>query len=424
MQLSSLVKSATTAMIANRVRTLLTVLGMVIGISSVIIVFSAGEGINGLIVSQIKSFGTDIIVTEVKVPSKKKGTGSNLQSGTSIAQGVQVTTLKLDDMEAINKIANVRDSYASIMTQEKVSFENESKKAFILGTNEAYVNIDKSKVEFGDFFTDSEDKSLAEVAVLGSDIKATLFGDNDPIGKSVKFHNTKFRVIGVMKRRGASMGMNYDDYVYVPIHTLQKKIMGIDYVTFMVHRLYNLDIADQTAEDIRMTLRERHDIAFPTDPKETGEDDFRVTTMTEMMAMMDTVTGALTLLLLAIVAISLIVGGVGIMNIMYVAVSERTAEIGLRKAVGANTRDILWQFLFESVFITIIGGVVGIFFGVLISYLISVGANYAKLDWQFSIPVKSYFVAIGFSAFFGLAFGLYPAKKAASLDPIEALRRE
>ncbi len=201
-------------------------------------------------------------------------------------------------------------------------------------------------------------------------------------------------------------------------------MMGVDYLSYIVHRLYDLDIAEETAAEIRYILRENHDISFPDDPNDISQDDFRVTTMAEMMEMMDTVTGALTLLLLSIVAISLIVGGVGIMNIMYVSVSERTPEIGLRKAVGANTNDILWQFLIESIFITIVGGLIGVILGVFTSYLISIGANMAGFEWEFSIPIKSYFVALGFSAFFGLVFGLYPARKAAQLDPIQALRKE
>lgn len=409
---------------ANKVRTALTVLGMVIGISSVIIVFSAGEGINGLVLGQIESFGTDIIETEIKIPSNKKGASSDIGASVSLVQGVQVTTLSLDDLEDIIALPNVRDGYANIMSQEKVTYGSESYKAFILGTNASYIDIDKSEIDIGRFFTDAEDKSLVQVAVLGSEIKTKLFGESDAIGKSIKFHKKKFRVIGVMKERGSVMGMNFDDYVYIPIRTLQKRILGVDYVSYLINTLYDLNIADETADEIRMLLRENHDINQPSDPTDTRKDDFRVTTMAEMMSIMDTVTGALTLLLLAIVAISLVVGGVGIMNIMYVAVSERTGEIGLRKAVGANTKDILWQFLIESVFITIVGGIIGIFLGILVSYLISIGANAYGLDWNFAIPVKAYVVAIGFSTFFGLAFGLYPAKKAAQLDPIEALRKE
>jgi putative ABC transport system permease protein len=311
-----------------------------------------------------------------------------------------------------------------MMSQNKISYGNESKKAFILGTNDSYINIDKTEIESGRFFTEAEDKSLTQVAILGSAIKEDLFGNRDPIGKFIKIKKTKFRVIGVAKERGAVVGMNFDDYVYVPIRTLQKKMMGVDYLSYIEHRLYDLDIAEETAEEIRYILRDNHDISFPDDPSDISKDDFRVTTMAEMMEMMDTITGALTLLLLSIVAISLIVGGVGIMNIMYVSVSERTPEIGLRKAVGANTNDILWQFLIESIFITIVGGIIGVILGILTSYLISIGANMAGFEWEFSIPIKSYFVALGFSTFFGLVFGLYPARKAAQLDPIQALRKE
>jgi putative ABC transport system permease protein len=424
MKIFSLIKSAFTAMVANKLRTALTVLGMVIGISSVIVVFSAGEGINGLVLGQIQSFGTDIIISEIRIPSNKKGGSKEMESGISMVQGMQITTLKLEDMEDINKLPNVRDSYAGMMSQNKISYGNESKKAFILGTNDSYINIDKTEIESGRFFTEAEDKSLTQVAILGSAIKEDLFGNRDPIGKFIKIKKTKFRVIGVAKERGAVVGMNFDDYVYVPIRTLQKKMMGVDYLSYIVHRLYDLDIAEETAEEIRYILRDNHDISFPDDPSDISKDDFRVTTMAEMMEMMDTITGALTLLLLSIVAISLIVGGVGIMNIMYVSVSERTPEIGLRKAVGANTNDILWQFLIESIFITIVGGIIGVILGILTSYLISIGANMAGFEWEFSIPIKSYFVALGFSTFFGLVFGLYPARKAAQLDPIQALRKE
>jgi putative ABC transport system permease protein len=183
-------------------------------------------------------------------------------------------------------------------------------------------------------------------------------------------------------------------------------------------------MAEVTADEIRFILRENHNISAPSEVGDISKDDFRVVTMTEMMEMLDVITGAITLLLLAIVIISIIVGGVGIMNIMYVIVSERTSEIGLRKAVGAKFKDIMSQFIVESILITVIGGLIGIFIGILFSYLISVGANYFGLDWRFSIPYKAYFVAFGFSLVFGVIFGVYPAAKAARMEPVEALRKE
>ncbi len=410
-------------MFANKMRTFLTILGIVVGIASVIVVYSAGAGIEGLILGQMESFGTDIINTEIKIPTNNKVSNMSSAGATDLAQGVQITTLTLDDMSAVRKLSNVKNAYTMIMSQEQISYGNELKKGFIIGTNNTFIEVDKSKVAEGRFFTEEEDKSLTQVVVLGSKMKEKLFGLNDAIGKMVKIRKTKFRVIGVMAERGAVMGMDFDDMIYVPARTLQKKVMGIDYVQSFISQVVNVNRAEETAMEIRTLLRERHDIAVKN-VDDFNKDDFRVVTMKEMMDLMGTITGAITLLLLAIVVISLVVGGVGIMNIMYVIVSERTGEIGLRKAVGAKYTDIMWQFLVESILITVMGGIVGVGLGIFISFLISIGANSNGLDWRFQIPAKSIFVALGFSSFFGIVFGLYPARKAARLDPIAALRKE
>ncbi len=423
MSILSSIKTSIIALQANKLRTALTVLGIVIGIASVIIVFSAGAGIEDLILGQVETFGTNIIETEIKVPTNKKGSNTDSSGSMQLVQGAQITTLTLDDMADLNKLPNVKDSYAGIMGQEQVGYGNELEKAALFGTNASYIDIDKSEVEFGRFYTEEEDKSLAEVVVLGSKIKDKLFGDTDPLGKTISIRKKKFRVLGVMKERGAVMTMDLDNYVYVPVRTLQKRIMGIDHVLYIVSELENNDLAADTALDARRLLRENHNITVEHDD-DYYKDDFRVSTMTEMMDLLSTITGAITLLLLAIVAISLVVGGVGIMNIMYVVVTERTAEIGLRKAVGASYSDIMWQFLIESVLITILGGILGILIGVGISWLIAFGANRYGLDWKFSVPLKAFITSLGFSCFFGLAFGLYPARKAARLQPVEALRSE
>lgn len=427
MHIISTLQIALRAMRANKVRTGLTVLGMVIGIASVIIVFSAGEGINSLILGEIESFGgSDMIEVEIKVPSTQKQT-NEVQAGMNLAMGVQVTTLTLDDMEDINKMPNIIDGYAGILGQEPVSYGSELRKAFLLGTTASYVDIDQSEVDQGRFFTDSEDKSLAQVVVLGYKIKDKLFGDGDAIGKSIKIRKKKFRVIGILEERGAVMIIDFDDFVYVPVRTLQKKIMGIDHLTYMMHRVANTDLVEETQEEMRFILRENHNLPHPEGPTDwmgAAKDDFRVVSMTESLEIMETVTGAITLLLLAIVAISLVVGGVGILNIMYVVVTERTHEIGLRKAVGARYKDIMLQFLLEAVLITIAGGIIGVIIGAGISFLISFGASSYGLDWEFVVPIKAFVVALSFSAFFGIVFGVYPARKAAKMDPVEALRNE
>lgn len=419
MHLFDFIKSSIKVMLANKARTFLTVLGIMVGIAAVIVVYSAGEGISGLVFKQVESFGTDIIETEIKVPSNKKGQAAETESAGALATGVQITTLTLDDMEAITKNSkNVKAGYGAIMGQEIVTYTNETRKAFLFGTSADYINIDKSQIDSGRWFTDSEDRSLASVAIIGSKMKAKLFGDQDPLGKSITVRKEKFTVIGVMKERGTVMFLDFDDYVYVPIRTVQKKIMGINHIMYMVHQLNNVDLALDTAEEARYILRERHGITNP------DKDDFRVVTMIESMDTLKTITGAITLLLLGIVAISLIVGGVGVMNIMYVIVSERTAEIGLRKAVGATFYDVMSQFLVESVMITTLGGIVGVGLGIGLSFLISVVATSFGLDWEFIIPLRAYVVAGLFSLIFGILFGLYPARQAARLDPIEALRNE
>ncbi len=420
MTIFSSVKTSLKLMRANKMRTALTLLGLVIGIMTVIIVFSAGEGIRGLVLGQVESFGTNTIYTEIKVPSNKPGAAGDNQSGSAQASGVQVTTLTLDDMAAVDKLPNVINGYGAVLSQEQASYGNELRRAFILGASASYIDIDAgSTIAEGRFFSDAEDRNLAPVIVIGQGMKEKLFGDSDAIGKTVKLRNERFTVIGVMAPRGAVMFMSFDDYIYMPIRTLQKKLMGTNYLAYMVHQLNDVKGAAATAEDIRYTMRERHDITDPI------KDDFRVTTMEESMATLDTITNALTFLLLAIVAISLVVGGVGIMNIMYVAVTERTMEIGLRKAVGATGGDILKQFLVEAILITLLGGIVGSLLGTLIAFAISfVASNVLGFNWHFAVPLQAYVIAVSFSLVFGVVFGVTPARSAAKLDPIEALRTE
>ncbi len=419
--------TAIKSIISNKVRSLLTMLGIIIGIASIMIVFSAGAGIEKLILAQVESFGTNIIETEIKVPTNKKGIGSEQKSATSLVSGTQITTLTIKDMEDIIALPNIIDGYSAIMSQKRISYKDKRRNSFLFGTNASFIKIDKSEIKNGRFFSEYEDKTLSKVAIIGSNIKEKLFGQSNSIGKMITIGTSKFEIIGEMKERGSMFVMNFDDYVYIPIRTLQKKMLGVDYVMYTVHQLKDTNKSTETANKMRFILRSNHNINSEYNTKtktyDTNRDDFIVSTMDEMMDMISVVTDALTILLLAIVSISLIVGGVGVMNIMYVTVSERTMEIGLRKAIGAKKSNILMQFLIESTIITIIGGIIGIMIGIGISYLISLIANMYGMDWHFTVPLKSYIISLIFSIIFGILFGLYPAKKASDLDPIVALKK-
>lgn len=392
----------------NFLRTSLTVLGVVIGAAAIIVVFSAGSGISRLISGEIESYGTNIIQTETKAPGK------------NIAGNAEVTTLKLSDMEAINNLDNVRESYAASLGQQKVSYGAEGKRVFIFGVSEPYIRIDsKTKVATGDFFSPEDERGQALVAVLGASLAEDLFSGQEAVGRFVKIGNKKFQVVGVLAPQGGGAGfLDFDNIVYIPISTLHKRLLGIDYAMYFMHQLNDVDRADETAEEIKAILRERHDISDP------DKEDFRVSTMAEMLDTLGTVTNAVTYLLLAIVLISLLVGGVGIMNIMYVTVTERTSEIGLRKAVGATRPDITWQFLIESLLITIWGWLLGVIFGVIASYVLAWVARSFELNWQSVFPWQGIIVSFLFSLICGFLFGYRPARKAAELDPVAALRVE
>ena len=226
---------------ANKMRTSLTLLGLVIGIMTVIIVFSAGEGVKGLLFSQLESFGTDTINTEIKVPNSQTGAASDSKSSTAIVGGVQITTLTLEDMQAVNRLPNIQTSYGAVLSQEAVSYGSELRKAFVYGLSSTYLDIDTSTLSEGRFFSEAEDRSLAPVVVLGWGIKDKLFGDSDAIGKTIRFRGNSFTVIGVMAERGSVMFMNFDDFLYMPIRTLQKKVMGIDHISYFISKMRNPD---------------------------------------------------------------------------------------------------------------------------------------------------------------------------------------
>jgi len=409
------IKIAIKSLKTNKVRTWLTLLGVVIGIAAVIIVISAGDGLEGYVVDQVETFGSDFVEVEIKIPNTSQ---TSTENATGFVGGVTVTTLTLDDADAVIEHPNISDAYSGVMSQELASYQGEIKKSFVFGTTSSFDELDAGEIEEGRYFTDEEDNSQARVVVLGSKVKEKLFGDSDAVGQNIKINRINYRVVGVMEERGAVMFFDWDDLIYIPIRTLQNRVMGIDHISFIFAKMIDPSLGDQTVEDITLIMREQHGI---TDPK---KDDFAVVSMEQASEMLSVIFIGLDILLLALVSISLVVGGVGIMNILYVSVTERTSEIGLRKAMGARSSDILFQFLWESLVISLIAGIIGITLGNLLAYSISVVAASQGLAWDFQISITGILISFGFAVGVGLVFGLYPAKRAASLNPIQALRFE
>lgn len=395
-------------------RTLLSVIGVTIGIATVLAIFSIGKALEYLLEGQLTSFGTDYIQVEVKVPSTAHTSSEN---ATGIAQGVVISTLTLNDAEDIKKLDNVIDYYGGVLDQKIITYQNYDENSFIYGVNAAYITIDPHEVVQGRFFTDEEDKSLAQVVVLGSAKAEKIFPNENPIGKRIRVGKLNFTVVGVLSEKGANLFFDTDDMLYIPIRTVQKKLLGINHVTFIFNQVRDVSIADFTALQIEDILRENHNI---TDPQ---KDDFAVTTAEQGLAILGNVTGAASVLLLLIASVSLLVGSVGIMNIMFVTVTERTAEIGLRKAVGATAHNIRLQFLIEAMFITGLGGLFGIGLGVFLIMGIAQLATSFGFDWPVVFELHFFIISFGVSVAVGLLAGYIPAQRAAQLDPITALRK-
>lgn len=397
---------AIAALKVHRARSVLTILGVVIGIALVIVVMSAGNAIRSFIIGQVESFGSDVIGVEIKVP------------GTNNPVGVQITTLKLSDMEAVSRVENIKDIYAGSIGQAVVARAGLTKKTMLFGVTADYPLVDDAPIADGRFFTEREDRGIARVVTLGPDLKESLFGEEDAVGQNITIDGLSYRVIGIQASRGAAGFFDRDNMAYLPLRTLQKLVDGSDHISFMSATMDDPERGGETKVIIEDIMRERHRI---TDPE---KDDFRVYTVEEAVDLVGTVLNAMQILLIVLASISLIVGGVGIMNIMYVSVSERTYEIGLRKSIGARNKDVLYQFLTESVILTLLGGLIGIVFGTFLAYLISLVANQQGFAWEFIISPQSIVLGVGFSVLVGVVFGLWPARKAAKLSPIEALRYE
>jgi len=413
MKIKDGIQLAFDALKRQRSRTVLTMIALGIGIASVVVIMAAGKGLEYMVMKQMEIYSSDSINIEVRIPGK-----GNTGSASSMALGVTITTFKNEDVEKIRKHPNVSAVYSYITSQEILKYRGENKTTMIFGYGADAVKVEKMDIENGRFYTVDEEDSASRVVVLGFKVKEELFGDDTAVGKNVSIKGKNFKVVGVLTERGSAFMFDMDSVIYIPTKTLQKRLLGTDYVMGLMAKVIDSEKLESTKEDFIYIMREQHDIV------DEDKDDFEVMTMKEAIEMTATVLDGITLLLIALVCISLIVAGVGITNIMYVSVSERTFEIGLRKAVGAKSEDILYQFLFEAIMLTMAGGIFGVVLGVGVSYLVYQIAIIYSFDWVFSISIFSILLSLGFSTFIGLFFGVYPAKKAAGLDPITALRKE
>jgi putative ABC transport system permease protein len=411
-------KQAIKALFANPVRTGLTTLGIIIGVATVILVLSAGAGFRSLINDQVAIAGSNLVEIQTKVPQSTKNRNAAAAASSRAVSSVPITTLKNYDIDTIKRLPNVVNAYGIVLTQKVASYRDTVKNALIYGCGAERFLIDKHTLKEGRFYSQTEDSSASQVVVLGSQIATDLFNQDDPVGKLIHVGDLNFQVIGVYNSQGLAGGGTADGSLFIPLKTVQKKMLGIDYMTVIVAQMDNPNLSDVTAQDMTLTLRQNHRI---TDP---NKDDFVVQTAASALDTFNTIFNGITILLIAIAAISLVVGGVGIMNIMYVVVTERTAEIGLKKALGAKNSDILNEFLIESILVTLIGGVIGIIFGAFLGWVIALIASASGLSWAFSVPLYAIFLAVGVSAAIGISFGVLPARSASKMDPVEAMRYE
>ncbi len=402
MLLFQVIKVAFRSILANKLRTFLTMLGIIIGVGSIIAMISLGEGAQERVTESIRSIGTNLL--RVRPGAARLGhvwTGS-------------VETLTIEDARAIRKkVPHIRFVSPAVSNMGQVKFGSKNATTLIRGTTPEFVEVNNFPVARGRFFTHREVKLKKRVAVLGTTVKEQLFGGAPAIGKHIKIEGQNFLVIGVMESKGATSWRDPDDQVFIPITTSQKRLFNQDFVNDIYMQVESVEFIPEVKESVEKLLRIRHRI------KEGEESDFNIRDYTEFIKTLRETTQTFAVLLASVAAVSLLVGGIGVMNIMLVSVTERTREIGIRMAVGARRRDILRQFLIETLVITLTGGTIGIGFGAVMGLIISYWG-----EWNVIMTPYSIVLAFFFSLLVGLVFGIFPARKASMLDPIEALRYE
>ncbi len=413
MKLKDAFKTATSGIRHARMRSFLTMLGIVIGVASVILLMSIGASAQRLILDQVQGIGSNLVFV---IPGATKGQFA----APSAAQGIVIKTLVKEDLDALRRDSAINSVTAEVRGIARIIYENIDTNITYQGVTEEFFEIRNFGIEKGYAFTNSDSDSFNHVAVIGSEIGRTLFGNVDPVGKSVRIKDISFRVVGVLESKGLGpFGVDQDNVVLLPLSVAQKQLLGINHynsITIEANSTYDIEF---TKSRITSILRQTHRI---TDP---DKDDFTIRTQEDALSLLGSITSILTVFLTSIAFISLIVGGIGIMNIMLVSVIERTKEIGLRKAVGATYKDILQQFLLEAILLTSIGGIAGILLGTLLTtgiyfILVQVLAG----GWVFALPTSAILLGVGVSVFTGIIFGIYPASQAAKKSPIEALRYE
>jgi len=407
-----IVKTAIASLRINKSRSLLTVLGIIIGIASIILIISLGQGAERLILGQVQGIGSRTIGI---IPGRQP-------TGISDVAQMFSDSLKEKDLEALKRKENVPNAeivMPIVFGADTASYGNETFRVTIFGATDEIQQLLDVHVERGSFFTEDDVRSLSDGIVIGVKTKEKLFGADDALGKKIRIKEKNLRVIGILPSKGQSSFFDFDESVIMPYTTAQQYVLGIKYFNRISVQASSEDVLTSTLLDIENTLRDSHGIDDPQ------KDDFFVETSADVVSRLGVITTALTALLSALAAISLVVGGIGIMNIMLVSVTERTKEIGLRKAIGATETDILSQFLIEAVFLTLLGGLVGVASGVGLSLLASFAINtFAGIAWTFIFPLKGAILGVVASALVGLVFGIYPAREAARKSPIESMRFE
>lgn len=395
------------ALTSNKVRSGLTMLGIVIGIGSVIAMLAIGQGAQNSVESNIQSIGSNLITIS---PGAQRGPGTSVSSGRGSAK-----SLKLSDAEVIAKeISGVKAVAPEVSGRYQITAKGTNTNTQVVGTNGEYPVVKNVEIDIGSFISGQNVNSSARVAVLGSSVRDDLFGTStDAVGNTIKINKIEFKIIGVLKEKGGSSFASQDDMVFIPVTTAQRLLSGDEYLNAIDVSAQDANLTTQIQEEITALLLEKHNISDPS------KIDFRTMNQSDIASTASSVTEIFTILLGSVAGISLVVGGIGIMNMMLTTVTERTREIGLRKAIGAKAKDISTQFLIEAITITFLGGIIGVILG----WCAAFGISYFGII-QTSVSLFSVLLAFGVSAFIGIVFGYYPARRASKLNPIDALRYE